>query len=671
VTAQCSPWTRPSEHRGRRGAGPVASPGVFALFERWSPDTRAPSAHLACRTTREGWRNAIRHPILACPRTVWGCRDPTLGQSETRNGEERNMRSWLRKRIVWAGALAVLFGIPSPTPASGQVSERLKVIVLDPVPRDGAEDDFGKDLGKMLRELIDDFDTHRPLEEKELKETLKRYGRKLKDLNCVMSLQLARQGVARIVFCGSYTENRQERTFSMSDVRFAAPEGSSLEIPDKTWSEDDVPAAAREIAAAFKTYVEQLRHARYCGDFYTSGLYDDSERTCRKALEITPDDPQVRLVLAQVMRQTDRLDEAYAETVKVLELDPENGTALQLAGFLATSLGRPEDEARAYYATFLDLNPGNVPVRLKIAYELAQAGDPEGAMLFVEEGLAIEPANTELLLQHASFAIKAGLDRRVARLPLPAGAAEFIRKGLDSYQKAYETLGPEMNPDHLYRMIGALSELAMLDRALELTGQVLETHGEEARFWAARADVLNKLGRLGDALLALDTVEARDSSHPNLNAKRGQWLLEAEREEEALPLLREAVERGEQPADVVAAMLFGAAVRRGIDVDAWGYAVKVIEMAKTFDPGLSERMRGQLDFYHAYALYRQAVVQQEPQNSESARLTLPKFNEVARLLGLSHVITYAREKQSGLLQQLSGNNQEYIKIQEAVLRVGN
>ena len=581
------------------------------------------------------------------------------------------MRIWLRTGVVGAGAIALLFAILSPAPASGQVSERLKVMVTDLVPLNGADDDFGKDLAKTLRELISDLTTHRALERKELRDTLKRRDLKMEDLDCALSLQLATLGVARIVFCGSYTENRQERTFALSGVRFAAPGSSPLEIPDKTWHRDDVHLAAQEIAVPFEAYVTQLRYAQLCGDFYNTRDYKDAERTCRMALEVAPDDSQVRLVLAQVLRQVDRLDEAYAEVLEVLEVTPVNETALQLAGYLATSLGRPEEEARAYYHTFLQSNPGNVPVRLKIAYELAQAGDPEGAMLFVEEGLAIEPDNTGMLEQHASFAIEAGRRLQVEDEPISPEVAELYRKGSESYGRAYDKSGSEMDVSHIYQMIAALVQLDRLDRALAVVEQVLETHDEEARMWVTKGDILKKLDRLEDALLALDEAEALDPAYPNMKAKRGQWFLEASREEEALPLLKEAVENGEQSADVIAGLFFGAAVRKGTEVEDWGYALKMIGMAKTFEAELSESVLGRLDFYNAYALYSQAVDRQEPQNLQSAQLTLPKFHEVTRLLGLSHVITYARENQSGLFQQLSDNTQEYIKIQETVIQIGN
>lgn len=588
------------------------------------------------------------------------------------------MRSWLRHRIVAAGALGLLFAVLAPVPVTGQVSERAHVMVTTPVPLNEADDDFGKDFAKMLRELIDDFATHRALEEKEIRNALKQYDLKMEDLNCAKAIQLAAQGVARIVFCGSYTENRQDRTYTLSDIRFVAPGSSPFQVPDETWHEDDVQSAAREVSAAFEAYVNQLRHASFCTEFYETGLYMDAERTCNAALEIAPNDPQVRLVLAQVLRQTERLDEAYGEVRKVLELDPDNGTGLQLAGFLATSLGRPEEEARAYYDTFLRANPGNVPVRLKIAYELAQAGDPEGAMLFVEEGLAIDPDDIGLLEQHASFAIKAGLDLRVDGQPLSPEAAGFVERGLESYRKAYAAQGAEMNLDHLNRMIAALSELGRLEEALDLAGQVLEAHGTEVRFWALKGDVLRKLDRLDEALLALDEVEALDSAYQNITAKRGQWLVDAGREEEALPLLKEAVERGEQSADVMANLLFRAAVSKGIQPrdgpKDYDYALRVIDMARTFEPGLSQMVLGRLDFYKAFCIYLVAEKQSAPENLESARLTLPRFQEVRELLALPHVSGWVRTSQAATqksFQDMRSGVIQYIEIQEALIKRGN
>ena len=78
---------------------------------------------------------------------------------------------------------------------------------------------------------------------------------------------------------------------------------------------------------------------------------------------------------------------------------------------------------------------------MQIAYDQAQAGDPEGAMILVEEGLELEPDNTDLLLQHASFAIAAGKAMQEEGQPLSAEAGVLYQKGSESYRQTYAALG--------------------------------------------------------------------------------------------------------------------------------------------------------------------------------------------------------------------------------------
>lgn len=579
------------------------------------------------------------------------------------------MRSWLRIGIIGAGAFLLLLAPLSPEPASGQASDRLRVMVTNLVPLDGADDDFGKDLAKVLRELINDFVTHRAIEEKEVRDAARKYDKKMEDLDCILSLQMIAQNIARIAFCGTYTEDREAKTFSLVGVRFVASGTAALEVPDKTWHEDDYRAAAQEIAASFDAFVTQLRNAQFCGDHYEMENWDDAEEKCLVALRISPNDAQVRLIYAQILRRTDRPARAYEEVLKVLELQPADNTSLQLAGFLAATLDRP-DESMAHFRQVLQLDPGNVPVRIRIAYELARDGQPALAMVLVEEGLEIDPAHTDLLLHHGSFAIRAGQDLRGGGQAMSLETAEYYRKGSESYRKAYETLGNEMDGTHLRWMITSLIELDRLEPALELVGQVLETHGDNSWLWAFRADVLRKLDRLEEALQALYETEGLDPAYQNIKVRQGQVLLELEREDEALSVLMDAVEKGEQPADIVASMFFKEAVGRGIEVDDWRYAMRLIEMAKTFDSELSENTKGQLDFYFAYSLFRQAVIDQQPETVRSANASLPKFKEVTRMVGLSHVAAYGRANHPALYQQLRDHTQQYIAIQNAVIRKG-
>ena len=581
------------------------------------------------------------------------------------------MRSWLRIGIVATGALALVFGPLLAERASAQVSERFRVMVTNLMPENDANDDFGKDLAKELRELINQFPTHQPVEEKEIRDAAKEYDIDMEDLDCIRSLQLATQIRAKIVFCGSYTENKAEKTYSLKGIRFAAPGGTSFAIEDKTWHEDDVEAAAQEISGTFATYVDQLRSATFCGDYFNSKDWESAEEQCTRALEMAPDNVQVRHIYAMLLRETDRNEQAYEESKRVIELDPLHEQALQLAGYLAANLDR-KDEARQHYTAFLQLSPGNVPVRLNIAYDLATAGDPEGAMLLVEEGMEIAPDDTDLLIPHAAYATRAAQDIRTAAepgAPLSLDAAELYRTAMGSYNKVYAVQGAEMEATNLRNMIAGYSELGQLDDAVEIAQQALETHGEEAMLWSLYADVLKKAERVDEAIAALDEVEARDPDYANVKARQGSWLVEIGREEEALTYLQEAVEKGEQTADAMANLLFGTAHRKGVTPKDWNVALRLIGLAKSFDAEISDGVAGQVDFWHAYVLYQQSLEQEKPQTIQTAQLTLPKFQQAARLFALPRVAAYA-QAQAIEIQQFRDATQQYIEIQEAIIQRG-
>jgi len=581
------------------------------------------------------------------------------------------MRSWLRIGIVATGALVLLFGPLLSAPASAQVSERFRVMVTNLMPLNDANDDFGKDLAKELRELINQFGTHQPIDEREIRDAADRFDLDMEDLDCVVSMQLAGQINANVVFCGTYTEDKDADTFALQGIQFAAPGGLAFMIADKTWHKDDHEVAAQEIAGEFETYVDQLRTAQFCGDYYQSKDWEGAERTCTAALEMNPGNSQVRFVYANVLFQTERLEESYQETLQVIEADPLHEGALQLAGYVAANLER-NDEAREHYSAYLALNPGDAIIRMQIAYDLAQAGDVEGAMLLTEEGLAIEPDNVELLLRHAAFATRSAQDITAGAepgAPLSLEAAELYRKAMGSYEVVYEVQGDEMEVGHILNMIAGFTELEQVQDAIDMAARALETHGDDASLWSRYADVLKRAERVEEAIAALNEVESRDPDFANVKARQGSWLLETGQEEEALGFLLEAVEKGEQTADAMAVLLLANAHSKGVVPKDWGHALRVIGLAKSFENEVAEGTMGQLDFWHGFSLFNQALEQERPQTLETAQLTLPKFQQAARFFVLPRVAAYAEANSIGL-QQFRDATQQYIEIQEAIIQRG-
>lgn len=564
-----------------------------------------------------------------------------------------------------------LLGLLGAVPTAAQ--DRHSVMVTNLVPQGGADDDFGRKLAEELRDHINGFVTHRAIEEKEIRDALEQYKLEMRDLDCITSLQLLVARVARIGFCGSYTEDREAKTVSVQGAQFVAPGTAPVKIADKAWPRDAYRAAAQEIATFFEQFVTQLRNAEFCHEYYEMGKLEDAESRCVIALNLAPDDVPVLITYAQLLRSTDRLVQAFEMCKKALELSPVDETALQLCGYLAAKLDM-HDEAGDYFRQLLQLDPGNVPVRVNIAYNLAQDGEPELAVTLVQEGLDIAPDDVQLLLHHASFAIRSGQDRRVDGQPLTPEAAGYYQKGLDSYRAAYEQLGAEMDGDHLILMIGGLNTVGQPEEALAVAEQALETHEDDPRIWEMKGDMLRRLGRTDEALTALDEVMARDPEYENVMTKQGHWLLEAGREEEALAILEEAVRRGEQPARRIAPMFFAEAINKGIKATPKrpAFAIRLLGMAKRFEDQITDQwFLGQVDYFLAYAMYIEAEKEQKPETLASARRTLPKFREVKRILALSHVAEYGRGSQSTHYQQMTSGTDTFIEIQEAVIRRGS
>ena len=546
-----------------------------------------------------------------------------------------------------------------------EASARFRVMVPDVPPTGNESKKFGERLADKLRDMINDMATHQPVEEKEIKDALKRFDMKMEDLNCIRTRQLGQQIQAEMVFCGSYSKEGEGWRVEGS---FVSSSGEAFEVEALSVEDRGEEVAAQHFFAALELMSEQLRFAQFCAEYATSEVWESAMTACDRAIELNPGTVGSRYTRAMVLRETDRMDEALEEFQRVLELDPLNEAAMQNAGYVSAVLGN-DDDARSYYSRYLELNPANAGVRMRVAYELAQAGDPQGAMQFIQAGLELEPENVDLLKQHGGFAFAAGAELEAGQAEMPIEAAGFYQTALNSFTAVYDLEGAEMDVAQLRSMISASLKLRQFEEAVALGERFLRTHGDEAQLWSIHADALQRAGRIDEAITALERVKGLDPEYPNVAMRQGNWLLEAGRVDEAIPIFHEAIERGEQTSDRVAYQVWANGYQTGIapDTKNWSYAVRVMGLARDFDP--EPEMLEQINFWLGYAIFNQAVARQEAQTLATAEATLPRFQEALRLI--SNAGGYAtRQNLEGTRQQLIGNVNTYIEIQEAIIRRG-
>ena len=584
------------------------------------------------------------------------------------------------------GTLAVallLLAIEAPAALEAQQVSRIRVLIPDFFPQQDANKNFGRDMSEDLRELVDGLAAYMAIERDDIRDVLDRLDVEMEDLNCLSTRQLGPQIQAAVAMCANYVEQDRQRVVSSIEI-IDLQTGTSFPVDDITVDRDDSEVAAQHVLDAFDAYIQQARFRTFCFDYSSeqNELWDDALRTCQQALELNPDDAGVRYQLAYVRYRTDDLEGALQLVEEVLELDPFNQEALNLGGFVATTLGN-QDEGREYYSRYLELNPGAVDVRRNIAYDVADAGDPVGAVEIIREGLAAGES-VALLGDLANYSFLAA--RRLLpegfqpspTNPVPDDVAGFYDDAIDAYMQVFEARGDSMDVTQLRNVIVAQVQMNRLEDAASTSEMVLRSFPNEPVIWATYADALRRLGRADDAVRAYQEIEELDPNYPDLYARQGQILIQADRRDDAIPVLMRAVERGGDP-NQLSRLIFADAYSRGIDPTPkrWQWAIDGILAAKEF-PNLSDGSMGELNFWHGFALYNRAIevclcgpnASGSP-TPETARRAQSMFEQVKSLLQSPTATQYSQGRNlENNRTQIIGGADSYIEIQSAIIRRG-
>jgi tetratricopeptide (TPR) repeat protein len=558
------------------------------------------------------------------------------------------------------------------TSASVQAQElgRFRVLIPNFEPLDGANKKFGEKAAEELRDLINTLATHQSIEKKEIEQNLKRFKMKMDELDCIKTRQLASQMNAQVALCASYTETG-EKQFTVNASFWDIASSEEFKVNQTMAAEKEEQVAAQAMFDEFDQYVQQIRFAQFCGEYAQSQQWDNALRNCDQALELNPNAVGTRYQRARILYEADRYPEALAELEQVLERDPFHEDALQLAGFISAKEGQ-DDQAREYYSQYLELNPANAGVRMKIAYDLAQAGDPVGAMQLIQVGLDVDPENADLWEQYGGFAFSAALEIQQSTAGAENGggvapeAVEYYRKAIEAYQKVYAVKGADTPVGHLRNIIAAYIQLDELDEAISMAERALQSHQDEDAIWSYYADALQRQGKLDEAIAALDRVKEINPSHPSASLRQGNWLIQAGRVQDAVRILSGVAAEDPQQAETAARLIFADAYANGVQKERYDYASTNIAAAKQL-PNLSAAMKNQLNFWQGYAIFQGAVKAQQAQTLETARGTLPKFQQALQLFQQSG--DYPRTVNVNI-NQLMTNANTYIEIQEAIIKRG-
>jgi len=577
-------------------------------------------------------------------------------------------------RLKLTLAIAAIAVILAPAAhVAAQDGGRFRVLIPYFSPLEGAKDNFGKDASKDLRELMGTMPTHVAMDESEIKDEAKKFDLKIDELDCIRTRQLASQINVPVAICASYAE-QPDKSWMVSAEVWDIAGSESFPVEAFPAAEKGREEAAQHIFDAFEAYSTTVRSAAICQDYYASQQWENALRNCDESLALNPNAIGTRYLRGRILYEMEDYPGALTELETVIEANPFHEEALQLAGYIA-AVDDQDAKARDFYSRYLDINPGNAAIRMRIAYELAQAGDPVGAMEFIQVGLDVDPDNVDLHEQYGGFAFSAALEiQQEAQMGVEQDgggvapeAVAYYREAIASYDKVFQAKGAETPVGHLRNIVSAHIQLEELPEAIAMSERVLETHAMEDALWVLYADALQRSDRLDDAIAALDRVMEINPDHPSAPLRQGNWLIQAGRLQDAVAVLSKAAANDPQRAEQAARMVFAEAYQNGNQKNDYAYAAAGMAAAKEL-PNLSVEMTAQLNFWHGYSIYQMAVAEQEPQSLATAQSSLPKFNQAVSLL--QQAGDYPASVNVNLAQLLE-NATTYIEIQDAIIKRGS
>jgi tetratricopeptide (TPR) repeat protein len=595
-------------------------------------------------------RGFIKGADAARPGRQWG----SFGMENREMSRLFNPRQFALGATLAAGALLV-----TSTVAEAQ-SSRMRVLIPS-FEVENPRSKTGERIANELKKHINQMATHAPVDDKLVRDQMKKFGLKAEEMGCVQWRQLATYVDAALVLCGTIDETSNQVTAAFYNLG-----GDSFEVPSFAMQNPD--QAAQHVVQAFGTYTRQLSLTLFCQQDIEAQSWEQALDRCNQAVELNPRSVPAHYNRGSALANLDRPEEALEAFERVLAIDELSQEAMLHAGLLSAQLGRT-DKSQQYFARYLELNPDNEQVRLKIATDLANAGDPQGALRLLEE--VVEAGNaTGLMLEYAGhFAMNAGL-RRAEETPANGNTDEANRLyqiAIRHYDAALQARGDSIEPQVYRNLMLAHHRLGERDKALQYGQRATQVMADDANTWLVYGEVLSGANRMDDALRAFDRAQQINPSLPNISARKASMLLEAGRLQEAVATARTGMQRGELGEDVSERLAQQMAVKGFQATQANRHDQALPFYAAAREVGKSARTVGMINFFHGYTLLKQAEpIIRDGNNAAAGRRALPLLQQSRNMLESAAAYTEQAATRAQLIQQVG----QFIEVADALIKAG-
>jgi tetratricopeptide (TPR) repeat protein len=567
-----------------------------------------------------------------------------------------NPRQLASALTLAAGALVI-----GSTAAEAQ-SSRMRVLITNFEVEGNPRSRTGERMANDVKRHINAMPTHAAAEDRPINDAIRRFGLNRNSMTCIEWRQLAQQVDVGLVLCGTLNEQTNQVTAEF----FPVGGGDGYEIPPFVMT--DPGQAAQQIVEAFGNFTRQLSLIVFCTEDLESQNWTSALDRCNQAVELNPRSVAGHYGRGSALVQLERPEEALTAFERVLAIDPMNQDAMLHAGILTARLGRSDDSQR-YFAAYLELNPGSEEVRLKIATDLANAGDPAGALRLLEETINAGNASGLVLEYAGHMAMNAGL-RGMEAGPASGtqeAAQRFFETAIRHYGAAMQARGDSIDSSVYRNLMMAHTQLGNSAEALRYGQEATQRNADDAQTWMIYADALQKAGLLDEALRAFDRVSQINPETPNISIRKAQMLLEANRVQDAVAAARQGRQSGNLSPDHAETLAQQIAVRGFNATQAGRHAEAIPLYAAAREIGQSQRTVAMINFFHGFTLVRQAhPLLSENANAARARQAKPLVEQAKTLLESAGAYT----EQAATRAQLISQANQLIEVADALIRAG-
>jgi tetratricopeptide (TPR) repeat protein len=528
----------------------------------------------------------------------------------------------------------------SGSPDGGAGGGRYRVLIPN------LEGTGGDNVAKTLRSLVSNMATHTAVPESEIRGAMKKNN--VAQLDEITARQLAQVMGAQLVAWGNV---QQGGNGLQSDIKFIdVRSGDEIVLDDVTGS--DPRSLAQAVFQGFEQKVEGIRQAVFCNDYVSSQQFERAIENCEQALAIVPTSTTALYGKATALLNLERYDEALATYKQALEVDPTHQDALLGAGLAASRQNL--DEAAGYYTRYMELNPGDVTVRMKVAGDIAKTGDYVSAFRILQPAAAENADNLDYQQYLAQVATAAG--QKVQESGDAAAAREYFDTALPAYERVIAARPDSLDANVLRQVVAVYLAADRTNDALRVAQQATQKFDTVAGVWSTYASVLNKADRPAEEARALTRALELDPQLENGRIRLGLAHNRAGNRQAALAAFEQAAGGGNR--ENVAKAIFSMAadpLRR----NAWSEAESLLTTAMQYAQGST---RSDVSFFLGLSRFRQGetIAKANTQgNPARAREAVALFQRALQPLQASN-----HQQAAQVLQA----TQQYIANQEAIIK---